>query len=151
FSNEQNGATFGVPGNRGNNRSPGTRCDFPMDRQACAGRCAMTRWLYARVIDLHPDRFRQRFGEQMMSIFDDATRERGGFHLLSDGLVSVLRQRLLRAGPRQKLTHLVNLLWALATLPLHLGVAALVNPGTHTTTAELFYAVLTVLIFLSLY
>ena len=52
------------------------------------------RRLYAWLIQRHPERFRQQFGEQMLSIFDDSTRRRSGLHLVIDGFVSMLRQRL---------------------------------------------------------
>jgi hypothetical protein len=53
----------------------------------------MIRRLYSWLMCLHPVRFRERFGEQMMSVFDESVRERGGIRLLADAAISVLRQQ----------------------------------------------------------
>jgi hypothetical protein len=52
----------------------------------------MIRSLYARVVRLHPPYFRQRFGGEMLWTFDQAAGKRAALKLLSDGLVSLLRQ-----------------------------------------------------------
>ena len=39
----------------------------------------MIRWLYSLFVHCHPAAFRSRFGDQMLSIFDESHRERGGF------------------------------------------------------------------------
>jgi hypothetical protein len=56
----------------------------------------MGRFLYVCLIGLHPRHFRERFGDEMIAIFDDAAgnRERGA--LLTDALISLFRQWLLR-------------------------------------------------------
>ena len=55
----------------------------------------MGRWLYFCLLRLHPRAFRQRFGLEMLSIFDDhAGGKRGA--LLVDAVISLVRQRLLR-------------------------------------------------------
>ena len=56
----------------------------------------MVRLLYICLIGLHPRHFRERFGEEMIAIFDETAghRERGA--LFTDALVSLLRQWLLR-------------------------------------------------------
>lgn len=57
----------------------------------------MGRLLYAFLLRLHPRHFRERFGEEMMSIFDDEMRNgsrAGG--LLLDGAISLFRQWALR-------------------------------------------------------
>jgi hypothetical protein len=55
------------------------------------------RVLYQSVLRLHPPRFRERFEEEMMLIFDDSVAARGGFWLTLDAIFSVLRQWILRA------------------------------------------------------
>ena len=54
----------------------------------------MLRFLYREVVRLHPSAFRNRFGDEMLSIFDNATSTRGAITLLGDGLVSLGRQWL---------------------------------------------------------
>lgn len=50
------------------------------------------------VVRLHPEMFREQFGEQMLGIFEEATETHGALRLLNDGLISLLRQRVLRPG-----------------------------------------------------
>ena len=52
--------------------------------------------LYRWLLRLHPPRFRERFGEEMLSIFDRAERREVG-KLLADGLISLTRQWTLRS------------------------------------------------------
>lgn len=52
--------------------------------------------LYRLLIRSHPRGFRERFGDEMLSIFDEAPAEEGVL-LLTDGLVSLLRQRIVRS------------------------------------------------------
>jgi hypothetical protein len=61
----------------------------------------MGRSLYICLIGLHPRHFRERFGEEMIAIFDDAAgnRERGA--LFTDVLVSLFRQWALRPPNRE--------------------------------------------------
>ncbi len=56
----------------------------------------MGRLLYRLLIGLHPRSFRERFGEEMMSIFDEESRMGSTMPLLMDGLVSLFRQRVMR-------------------------------------------------------
>jgi Ca2+-binding EF-hand superfamily protein len=56
----------------------------------------MTRRLYILLIRLHPTPFRQRFGEEMVGIFDQSAQK--GW-LLADGFVSFFRQWTLRRHP----------------------------------------------------
>jgi len=56
----------------------------------------MKRNLYRVLIALHPRRFRERFGDEMLWIFDESPPERRP-RLLADSLFSLLRQRLLRS------------------------------------------------------
>ena len=117
----------------------------------------MIRRLYEWLIRSHPDRFRRRFGEQMLSIFDDSTRVRSGFHLLIDVFVSLLRQRLLRTECRaeqlQKNASRVNLAWTVGALGWYVIVAAVVHPARAIVTqmASLFYTVLQPALWLALY
>jgi len=55
----------------------------------------MLRTLYRCVLRLHPPRFRNRFGDEMLSILDHAEK-RAAFGLLLDCLVSLARQWILR-------------------------------------------------------
>jgi hypothetical protein len=57
----------------------------------------MKRSLYRVLLGLHPQRFRDRFGEEMLCIFDESPPERGT-RLLADCLFSLLRQWLFRSG-----------------------------------------------------
>ena len=56
----------------------------------------MGRWLYAALLGLHPRPFRERFGEEMMGIFDEEARNGTRTGLLLDGVISLFRQRALR-------------------------------------------------------
>ncbi len=55
----------------------------------------MTRSLYQFIVEMHPPAFRRRFGDEMMSIFDEGTVH-CSFALVVDGIVSFIRQWLLR-------------------------------------------------------
>jgi hypothetical protein len=57
----------------------------------------MSRFLYRFLICLHPREFRERFGEQMLCVFDEGG-EPGAATCLLDGCVSLARQWLLRSG-----------------------------------------------------
>lgn len=56
----------------------------------------MLRYLYRAALRLHPAVFRRRFGDEMLSIFDQAQTYHGRLILLSDCLISILRQRIAR-------------------------------------------------------
>jgi hypothetical protein len=56
----------------------------------------MLRHLYRCVLHLHPPAFRQRFGDEMLLIFDQQQRALGALRLLVDALVSLGRQWILR-------------------------------------------------------
>ena len=56
----------------------------------------MLRHLYCCALRLHPSGFRQRFGEEMLSIFDHAQGRFAAFRLLLDAAGSLSRQWLLR-------------------------------------------------------
>jgi hypothetical protein len=118
---------------------------------------AMIRSIYRYLVELHPYPFRQRFGEQMLSTFDDASRERSAFHLVIDAFFSMLRQRLFRSEFQsrseqlQRKARLGNLAWTLAVVPLQVIAALLVNPANRTMSAQVFYSVLPVFLFLALH
>lgn len=56
----------------------------------------MLRSMYSHLLRLHPEHFRQRFGDEMMSIFDQAAERRQRLSLVLDGFISLLRQWSLR-------------------------------------------------------
>ncbi len=56
----------------------------------------MRRSLYHALIELHPARFRDRFGDEMLCVFDEAGRDRAP-RLFADAVLSLLRQWLLRS------------------------------------------------------
>jgi hypothetical protein len=56
----------------------------------------MRRSLYRALIELHPARFRDRFGDEMLWVFDEAGRDRAP-RLFADAVLSLLRQWLLRS------------------------------------------------------
>jgi len=58
----------------------------------------MTRALYEWLLWLHPPAFRRQFAAEMLWIFDEASESEGVVALLLDGLVSLMRQWLLRSG-----------------------------------------------------
>lgn len=59
----------------------------------------MRRALYTILVSLHPRRFRDRFGAEMIEIFDAEIRRGTAAKLLLDGAASVVRQRFLRSSP----------------------------------------------------
>ena len=54
---------------------------------------ASYRWL----LSMHPAAFRERFGDEMLKVFDDAFHSHGRAWLLADLTKSLVRQRVLRA------------------------------------------------------
>jgi D-alanyl-D-alanine carboxypeptidase len=54
---------------------------------------------YQCVVKLHPRVFREQFGEEMMWIFEEAAETHGPLRLLEDGVISLLRQWILRPRP----------------------------------------------------
>jgi hypothetical protein len=52
------------------------------------------RLFYRALLHLHPVSFRDRFGEEMLWIFDEQTREGRSFHLLFDVLRSLFVQHI---------------------------------------------------------
>jgi hypothetical protein len=56
----------------------------------------MMRFLYIWLLRVHPQRFRQRFGDEMLSIFDQSGRITTQISLIGDGLISLFRQWMLR-------------------------------------------------------
>jgi len=69
----------------------------------------MTRPLYRWLVWLHPSQFRGQFGEQMLCIFDE-TEASARIPLLVDGLISVMRQWILRSGAWKWMVALVGAL-----------------------------------------
>jgi hypothetical protein len=65
----------------------------------------MTHKIYRALIKLHPADFRERFGGEMLSIFErSAARPR----LIADAFLSLARQRFLRADYRSEPVHAVE-------------------------------------------
>ncbi len=56
----------------------------------------MTRRFYRFILCIHPPAFRRRFRDEMLSIFDEGGARQSGLALLLDGLISFVRQWLLR-------------------------------------------------------
>jgi hypothetical protein len=56
----------------------------------------MRRFFYRALIALHPPRFRERFGDEMLCVFDESAGGRTAL-LFADGVLSLLRQWLLRS------------------------------------------------------
>jgi hypothetical protein len=56
----------------------------------------MRRTLYIWLLHLHPASFKHRFGDEMLDIFDECAAEGPVGRLFVDGLVSLLRQWVLR-------------------------------------------------------
>lgn len=57
----------------------------------------MLRFVYHWLLRLHPERFRDRFAEEMLAIFDDAVEKQIRVALLTDGFVSLVRQWTMRS------------------------------------------------------
>lgn len=56
----------------------------------------MLRRLYAALVQLHPARFRERFGGEMMEVFRYAAGPVAIFQLFADCLLSLFRQWAFR-------------------------------------------------------
>jgi len=63
----------------------------------------MLRIFYVLLLHLHPAAFRQRFGDEMLQIFDNADGFCLSIMLMGDGLLSLIRQWTLRPEFRQPL------------------------------------------------
>jgi hypothetical protein len=57
----------------------------------------MTRSLYRGLVWLHPRAFRAEFAEEMIWIYDEASGD-GVLPLFADGVLSLMRQWLIRSG-----------------------------------------------------
>jgi hypothetical protein len=68
----------------------------------------MSRLLYIALLRLHPRSFRERFGEEMIGIFDEEVRNASRIAMLLDGIVSLLRQRVQRPARRQPVLSTVG-------------------------------------------
>jgi hypothetical protein len=55
------------------------------------------RFFYAFIIRLHPPSFRNRFAQEMLWIFEEAADSWGAASLFRDGILSLLRQWLIRS------------------------------------------------------
>lgn len=79
----------------------------------------MRGFLYRSMIRLHPPAFRRRFGDEMLSIFDEAPPP--ATELFSDALISLARQWLVRSRLWMRLAAtvggLLTILAAVAIVP----------------------------------
>jgi hypothetical protein len=57
----------------------------------------IARLLYAALLGLHPKDFVDRFGAEMLRVFDEAAESYGFAWLLGDAALSLFRQRILRS------------------------------------------------------
>src|ERR1043166_587043 len=72
-----------------------------------ASRRQFYRMAYRCLVRLHPRAFREEFGEEMLWIFEEAEMTHGATRLLTDGLVSLIRQWIVRPhGSRVKMREL---------------------------------------------
>jgi hypothetical protein len=53
---------------------------------------AVSRMIYRTLLELHPAAFREEFGGEMLWIFDEECKRGNAGYLLSDGIVSLVRQ-----------------------------------------------------------
>src|SRR5215469_9714243 len=65
----------------------------------------MIHWLYRGILRLHPSKFRERFGEEMLSIFDERPGRMIKAQLVADGVIPLLRQWGLRSRLRDESIH----------------------------------------------
>ena len=57
----------------------------------------MLRTLYSLLLRLHPERFRKRFAQEMLLIFDQVEKGPAAAKLVADALLSLVRQWTLRS------------------------------------------------------
>jgi hypothetical protein len=55
---------------------------------------SMSRRLYRRLLNLHPEHFRMEFGEEMLDIFEESAADQGAWFVLTDVIKSAVRQQL---------------------------------------------------------
>jgi Ca2+-binding EF-hand superfamily protein len=100
----------------------------------------MLRLLYRWLIRLHPLCFRQRFGEEMLEIFEEVSGHRGVASLFADAFVSLSRQWVLRSEFREPILVAAPIFRSFN--PYKPRPTALVN-GVLISAALLFTVVLT--------
>jgi hypothetical protein len=61
----------------------------------------MVHWVYLVLLRLHPRAFRERFGDEMIAIFEEEERSGNNVSLLFDAVSSLFRQRFLRPPRRE--------------------------------------------------
>lgn len=81
---------------------PETVCVPSKGKTMASGKDGVARHVYRVayrcVVQLHPQAFRERFGEEMAGIFEEARATHGALRLLGDGIFSVVRQWVVRPG-----------------------------------------------------
>jgi hypothetical protein len=105
----------------------------------------MTRAFYQLIIRMHPPAFRRRFGDEMMSVFDDATGQYA-FMLTLDALTSFGRQWFVRNSwwklPLAGLAAFIQLCWFGSRMNRHQYAAADMEAITPSVEQLLFFALI---------
>lgn len=84
----------------------------------------MLRLLYTILLRLHPKQFQARFGDEMLLTFEEARAAEGSARLITDAVLSLFRQHLLRS-------HSSTRLPLQADQQVLAGFARLSNPPQH--------------------
>jgi Ca2+-binding EF-hand superfamily protein len=98
----------------------------------------MLRQLYVMLVRLHPAGFRERFGGEMLEVFRRATGPGAMLALLADGLLSLVRQWVLRSEFRRPV-----LVGATASASANIPLFRTIDGYTPRPAAMLFGSVLT--------
>ena len=55
---------------------------------------SISRMLYRQFLFLYPEHFRNEFGDEMLSMFEECTGAQGSWHVLADVLIAAAKQRI---------------------------------------------------------
>jgi hypothetical protein len=55
---------------------------------------SISRILFQQVLLLYPEPFRQEFGDEMLSMFEECSEAQGSWHVLADVLLSAAKQQI---------------------------------------------------------
>jgi hypothetical protein len=70
---------------------------------------SISRRLYRRLLDMHPEPFRREFGAEMLEIFEACSADRGVLFVIGDALLSAARQQVrYQATPAPKASFLYS-------------------------------------------
>lgn len=100
----------------------------------------MRRFLYDRLLRMHPLDFRNRFAAEMMLNFDEAEQSEKTVGLFLDCLVSLLRQWLLRSGSWKLIPAVLCAFLQVTVFSWHLRVRP--HPAMGSTPVDLGHLVL---------